>query len=353
MALTTNIKVWKILLVLLLILISFFVTLFYFSIIFITLAIGFALILFTEKMIHSYQFKIKAKRKWWRRTVGLMIALFWIGSILFLIQFQVNELSELFSETRQNLDLRDIYDEHREKIPQVLGRPVFTSADVIRTQNFLFNLLGEFTRKTAQIMIVSFLVVPLMFYVYFRQKDHLKHSLINAVPTKFRQTFVRSLNQISEKLRDYFGAKVIESLAIAAICSLGFYVIGIKGWLVLGVIAGFLNIIPYVGPVLGAIPAAISGYLQSESLAIAALVVVGIAQLIDNFYLVPFMIAGKVRLHPLLAAIILLIFAKLFGIMGLVFGIPVYITIKIIITEAYIQLTKLYPDSEMDEIIQS
>ena len=99
MALTTNKEVWKIMIVLLLVIAAFFSTLFYFSTIFITAAIGFACILFTEKIYHAYNFKIKTRKTWLRRSTGILIALFWIISVLFLANFQINELSNIFKDT--------------------------------------------------------------------------------------------------------------------------------------------------------------------------------------------------------------------------------------------------------------
>ena len=100
-----------------------------------------------------------------------------------------------------------------------------------------------------------------------------------------------ALKSIGHELEDFFSAKMIESAIVDLICCIGFYLGGLEGWLFLGVLAGFLNIIPYIGPLLGAIPPVIVGYIDSPMTALFAMITVIIAHVIDNLFLIPFMIS--------------------------------------------------------------
>ena len=117
---------------------------------------------------------------------------------------------------------------------------------------------------------------------------------------------------------------------------------GLKGWLVLGLLAGALNIVPYIGPVLGAIPPILIGIGDAPTTAVYAIITIVIAQLIDNLYIIPFMISGMVRTDALLGIILILVGAQLFGIFGMVFAIPMYRIYKIILRDTYQGLTKVY-----------
>ena len=76
-----------------------------------------------------------------------------------------------------------------------------------------------------------------------------------------------------------------------------------------------------------------------------AIITIIVAQLVDNFYLIPFMISGKVKMDSLLSIILVLVSAKLLGIVGMVFAIPIYIIYKVVLVEAYEELVEIYGNS--------
>ncbi len=151
------------------------------------------------------------------------------------------------------------------------------------------------------------------------------------------------MKDIASETHDYLEGKIIETTVVGAICCLGFFVAGVKGWLVLGLLAGFLNIVPYIGPLIGAIPPVLITLLVDKPIAaIYVIIAVIVAQLVDNLYLNPFMISGKVKIDPLLSIVVILIGAQLFGAIGMIFAIPIYLVYKIILKEAYRELTRIY-----------
>ena len=109
---------------------------------------------------------------------------------------------------------------------------------------------------------------------------------------------------------------------------------------------GLLNNIPYVGPIIGTIPPVIIGFAVGWKVALFALLVCLIVQVIDNMYLIPFMISGKVSVNPLVTCLLILIFAQLFGPLGMILSIPSYIIFRIILGESYKLLTHIFPERE-------
>lgn len=181
-----------------------------------------------------------------------------------------------------------------------------------------------------------------MFGMYFKHHNRIESYIKAYAPPEHAEGIGRALKSIGRELEDFFSAKMLESAIVGLICCIGFYLGGLEGWLFLGILAGFLNIIPYLGPLLGAIPPVIVGYIDSPMTAIFAVITVILAQTIDNLYLIPFMISEKVNINPLLSVVLTLAASKLLGPLRMVLAIPIYIIYKIIIRESYRELINIY-----------
>ena len=99
---------------------------------------------------------------------------------------------------------------------------------------------------------------------------------------------------------------------------------------------------PYIGPFSEAIPPVIVGYIDSPMAVLFAVIMVIIAQFIDNLYLIPFMISEKVDINPLLSVVLTLAASRLLGPPGMVFAIPIYSIYKIIVKESCGELINIY-----------
>ena len=128
---------------------------------------------------------------------------------------------------------------------------------------------------------------------------------------------------------------MLETIILAAGTSFGLIVVGADYAFILGVIAGIGNIIPYVGPLIGIIPAFITFYVQTQSF--NAILIISIIflvlQLLDNIILKPIIYSHSVDLHPLTVLISILLGGVLAGVWGLVVAVPVAGAIKVISTQ--------------------
>ncbi|MFW5704204.1 MAG: AI-2E family transporter [Nanoarchaeota archaeon] len=346
MTLSTDTRVWKILFLITIMLTLVFGVFFYFRNLFIIFVVGFILILITERVINWYELKIKKKFKLrhWQSSGIAYLALFIFFFILFYFLFlSLAEISTVFSQLNPSNPVGQAYiDNFKEILPERVSNILIEDSFLVDLQLFVFNFFANFLLNFSKIFFTALLVIPLMFFAYFNRKQKIMNFIFEAVPKKFHRGFLRSSAEMGSKLKDFFTAKIIESLIVALICSLGFMFIGIKGGLFLGILAGFLNIIPYVGPIMGAIPPLIIGLISGPEVGLYVLITVLFAQLVDNFYLIPFMISDKVKIDPLLSIVLILVGAQLFGVFGMVFALPVFIVYKIVLKEAYEELVAIY-----------
>jgi predicted PurR-regulated permease PerM len=225
--------------------------------------------------------------------------------------------------------------------------PAFIPDDFVKTTigKIAKGIGSMFTNILSQLgsfLINAILIIPLMFGIYFKKMDNLLKRLKKLIPHKYRTVTINAFKQIGSQLYTYVDAKAFQSLILGIICCVGFFVAGVPGWLMLGLFSGFFNIVPYIGPYIGAAPAILLGLMISPTAALIALITVIVAQLIDNFYLSTFFLSDKVNVDPLLTAVLILAGARLLGAMGMIFIIPLYLVYRIVLVQAYLALTKIY-----------
>lgn len=99
----------------------------------------------------------------------------------------------------------------------------------------------------------------------------------------------------------------------------------------LGILAGILNLIPYVGSALATIPALLIALVEGPKKLIAVIIIFILEQFIEGRFISPLILGSQLDIHPITIIFVLLSAGKIFGVMGVIIGIPVYVTIKVIV----------------------
>jgi len=338
-------KVWRLLVIITVMLTLIFGLLFYFRSIFLSFVMGISLIIITEKLRQDFNFKVKKYRiKGWKiRVYSYLYILFWIFIIGFIAYISIGEMTFSLNTLREgDLTITDqIIVSVEPFIPSMVSERISTESALIEIERYLVGLLSNLLTVISRIFFSAILIIPLMFYMYYKRKDAILKGFFNSIPKRYRGAAKSAYLDITVQMTDFFSAKVTQSILVAIILSIGFFSAGVKGWLFLALLAGFLNIIPYVGPILGAIPPLLIALLDSPTIGIYVLIAVIIAQLVDNLYSTPIMISSRVRVNPLLTIVLILAGAQLLGALGMVFAIPIYIVYKIILREFHNELEKI------------
>jgi predicted PurR-regulated permease PerM len=270
---------------------------------------------------------------------------FWVFAIVFLFRSSLLQMTDVLRETSINeKTLMAVYTKKIVPIlPAFFQRETFTEKAVEQVSAYVSSLTSTILSEAFFFLIDGLLIVPLMFYMYFRRRAAIAERVFGAVPARFQASVLRAAREIGHQLHTFFAVRVIENTVVGALCCLGFFIAGVQGWLILGLVAGFMNSVPYFGPIMGAIPPLLIILLTDEPVAALYVVLtVFIAQTIDEFYLRPFVISNKVRIDPLLSIILVLAGSQLLGIMGTIFALPMYLVTKVILQEAYEELVRLY-----------
>lgn len=143
------------------------------------------------------------------------------------------------------------------------------------------------------------------------------------------------LKDIDSALSGFIVTRVLLNVVLGIILYIGFLVIGLPYSLLLAVISIPLNFIPYVGSLLAAIPVIIVGFIESPSMALWSLVIIVVAQQIQDNVLSPIIYGKSLDVHPLTTVVLVLIGGDFFGIIGVLIALPVYMILKILFLRIY------------------
>ncbi|MCQ4936815.1 AI-2E family transporter [Anaerotignum propionicum] len=133
----------------------------------------------------------------------------------------------------------------------------------------------------------------------------------------------RASLEVNNVIMGYLGGQMTDAVIMAILFSISFTIVGLPYGVVLGLISGFSNLIPYFGAFIAFILAIMAGLLSGESIrALYASILILILQQIDSVYIVPKVVGKKVEMHPVLVLLSLAIFGRIFGFWGLLFAVP-------------------------------
>ncbi|MGG5341076.1 AI-2E family transporter [Enterococcus sp. AZ192] len=221
--------------------------------------------------------------------------------------------------------------------------------DVIRNiSTFTVQGLGSFVGAVATVF-VAIVTMPFILFYLLKDGKQLAPYLMKFLPNKMRKPTLRVLSEVNEQVSSYIRGQLTVAFAVAVMFIIGFSVIGLDYAITLGITAGFLNLIPYLGSFLAMIPAIFLGIVGGPVLLVKVLVVFVIEQTIEGRVISPLVLGSQLDIHPVTILVVLLTSGKLFGVVGVILGIPVYAAAKVIIThifEWYKDVSSLYHEEE-------
>lgn len=160
--------------------------------------------------------------------------------------------------------------------------------------------------------------------------DNVSKVLINFLPANWRKDARNLIDVSNQTLVNYIQGILLTTTLVWIGNSIGFSIAGLKASLLFAFFCGITNIIPYVGPYIGGIPAAIVGFSQSIPTGIFVIISLVVVQLLDNVIFTPLVQSKGLKLHPVTIIIALLVFGHFFGIVGMIFAVPLIATFKTI-----------------------
>lgn len=205
-------------------------------------------------------------------------------------------------------------------------------------QEFLGLILLETPRSAMRIGSL-FLLVPLFSFFFLRDSRRIMRNLISMTPNRYFEMVLDIYDHVSWQLAHFIRGRILEAMIIGIVVWLGLSMTDIRYAPLLGAIAGITNLVPYIGPIVGMVPGLVIALVDlgaGPQFWWIFCVYLLIAQVIlDNFILIPILISRVSNLHPLWVILAIVMGGKLYGVLGMIIGVPIASIIKIALIEIH------------------
>lgn len=271
------------------------------------------------------------ENKGWSRILIILLLYLVLGGIVALglwfgYPFMLTRLS-LLTSALGNLSFAEKIKEVEASIAQYV--PFLKAEDVgMRINTFLAEIArrAEETLSSAASLAIVLVIVPFVTFFLLKDYDRMKKRIIQAVPNKYFEMALNLFYKLERQLSRYIRGVFLESIAVAVLYMIAYKIVGLDFPVVLGIIGGVFNIIPIIGPILGAGIAFIMSITQTGGFGffLTIVIITVIVQQIDEIFVQPNVYGKLLDLHPLTVILVILLGNQLMGVFGMVLGIPIY-----------------------------
>ncbi len=293
-----------------------------------------------------------------RRWIAVTITLITTAALIYAILATILPL--LFSEMRHLYELlveHEVMSEWQGGLPTFVSdflekignsekiAAIFASDNIAAMVDSLSKVvlpqLGSFFSKTYNAIASVFGVTTIILYIIFIMLDYdgISKSVVELVPTKFKDRFLRFFTRFTSEMQKYFRGQLLIVLCVMVLYSTGFSIIRLPMGLLLGLLVGMLNIVPYL-QIIGFLPALLLCFVMNMEtgtpiwlcIAMTAGVFVTV-QIIQDMFLTPKIMGHATGLNPAMILLSLSVWGKLLGFLGLIVAIPFTCIVKIYYSE--------------------
>lgn len=272
------------------------------------------------------------------RIIGILIMYVGITIIIIIgltylfpkITTEINSLTAKLENQQLSTVMGNIQDFIKTKLPfvDVESLDIFDKMQVFMGNalkeifNFLIGFVSLFT---------TIVILPVTTFLFLKDSHKIFHGFISIIPNRYFEFTLDLIHKINLQIGAYIRGVLTDAFAIGLLSTIGLAIVGTQYFYVFGAIAGICNIIPYFGPVAGAIPAIVVTILDTGSFTRVPLIILVfvIVQLIDNVVIQPYVYGKKVNIHPIVVIFAILAGGRIWGIFGMLISIPFFSTLKV------------------------
>ncbi|EJE97415.1 AI-2E family transporter [Liquorilactobacillus mali] len=300
------------------------------------------------KPLVKFLMKIKIGRFYLNRTFSVTIVFLLLIAIVavslaFLIPILVSQIGQLISKSPDYIRaLQKMTNSYYDDFSRQEWVKQLNISSYINTveKNLLKNVAGFLNTVTQSLgsiigmvtsITVTVITVPFMLFYMLKDGHRLIPNIQRIIPNKHGKQVEVLLGKMGETISKYIAGQFIECTFVATFTTLGYFMIGMPYALLLGVMAAVTNLIPYLGPYIGVLPALLLAVSISSKMVMLVIIVCVIVQQVDGNLIYPNVIGKTLDIHPLTIIVLLLVAGNLAGLMGMILGIPFYAVLKVVI----------------------
>ena len=174
----------------------------------------------------------------------------------------------------------------------------------------------------------KWLLAPVFAFYFLRDRQRIGRWLLGLIPVRRRELTVRTLREMRREVAGYLRGQLLISAIVATLTAVGLLLCGVPSWMFLGLLIGVLELIPYVGPVIGGILAALFAMPMGWGRALWAVGVVAAVQQLDGGMLSPKLLSDATRLHPVVVILCITVGGAAAGMAGILLSVPLLLCLR-------------------------
>jgi predicted PurR-regulated permease PerM len=180
-------------------------------------------------------------------------------------------------------------------------------------------------------IILALVLVPFLLFYMLKDGDKLPVLFTKFIPESHKKDALNILGDMHSVLGQYIKGQLTVSLFVGILLYIGFLIVGLDYALLLAFIALITNIVPFIGPIIGTIPALIIAIIDSPFMAIYTLILIFVVQQIESLYISPKVMGNKLAIHPIIILLIVIFAGKFAGLIGVIIAIPTFAIGRVIL----------------------
>ena len=216
-----------------------------------------------------------------------------------------------------------------------------------RAGGIAVKLIGSITQSGSTLLqvLANLILVPVLTFYLLRDWDVLVARVRELLPRHIEPLVSQLSRDADEVLGAFMRGQLLVMLGLGLIYSIGLWIAGLHYALLIGMIAGLLSFVPYLGVIIGIVLAGIAGVFQFDSITDLwpVAVVFGIGQLVESFLLTPYLVGDRIGLHPVAVIFAIAAFGQLFGFFGILLALPAAAVVMVVLRYVHTQ----YRNSEL------
>ncbi|TAH24880.1 MAG: AI-2E family transporter [Cytophagales bacterium] len=296
-----------------------------------------AIALFFTFLLSPISRWLRKKRfsKWFAILLSIVLAIIVIIALFYFFVYQLYSFQEDLPELQKNLEGRihdlQVYIAKNTSFSRREQTAWFNDKLVLIGQDASTYILNVFSSTGA--FLADFFLIPIyvFFMTYYQERFILVIASISKAANQRKIKFI--VAKVAMVSQQYIKGMLIDIIILALLNSFGFMILGLEHAILFGTLAAFLNIVPYIGVIVGSIFPILIALLTKDSIwyPIGVLGVCVFVQFLDNNFITPKVVGSSVSINPLAATLVLIIGAALWGVLGMILSIPVTGMIKVLL----------------------
>lgn len=249
-----------------------------------------------------------------------------------LLEHQFKELAEHLPQWNDRIQgmIKEYNDHSNEILPLSVKAGIEQS--MIRLEHkmtdYVENMMSGIGSTINQFFLV--LIIPFLSFYMLKDMQSIERTMLTLLPKKQRKSIIRVLRDVDEALGNYIRGQFLVCLVVGVFAYIGYLFVGLPYAMLLAALVAVFNVIPYLGPIFGVIPALFVAFTVSGKMVLGVVIVNLTVQLLEGNVISPQIVGRSLHMHPLLIIFALLVGGEIGGILGLILAVPIFAMGKVI-----------------------